>query len=959
MFLSKKLLAALFLAGCSASLLAQQLAPKPTQQRFNSKKSIAQKPPLSVEKKNWCMYDQLLEKKMEDPEYRRNMELFEKMIRKRSAQIEAESLEGQKATVYTIPVVFHIYHVGEALGQGHNIPTEQITSSVEALNRDFRRLATDGGVALGAGPDIEVEFCLATLDPDGNPTNGINRIDASGTGNYENIGIDEDVNGFELKALSKWPTDEYVNIWIVREINDQGEYGEWSGGTAGYAYPVSGSSSINPNVNPSFNPGDGIVVVNFSLGNDPSFNKGWNIYFNQKLNRTLTHEMGHHLNLRHTFHGGSCSEGDCSTEGDFVCDTPPTVLNSNCNSPACSGTQQVGNYMDYTGENCYDMFSAGQKTRMRAVLEGFSRSSLTSSMGCAAGFANADFEADDQIVPIGQTINFTDLSSISPAATSWTWDFGDGQGSSDQNPSHSYTTGGLKTVSLTVSNGSESDTETKVDYIFVNDEADGTIGGNCDTLKNYTDVEAEAFTTYRSNGEVVPGINGNGNEGYAEKFQNTGTYVFQEFLIAIAQITDLGSPSNITFNVYEESGNGTPGNVVTSGTLPFSGLTANSYNLVAFQEPVSVEGNFFIGWEFSPSVDTLGVFATQFRDNQYNSLFVKFNGGWGVFADPAYFSMAIETVPYDEFEVNIIESSQPSLDFCITERLLLEVEDPTNIISYDWSFSPDGNIANSTDPSPVVQFSGEGQKTITLEATGRCGGVKTDDLIAFGYAVPEFTAQIIDASCGNLDGSITLTPEGAAQYGYNWVGQSNATNQLDQVGAGTYTVEVDNGACVVTETFEIKEDANLIAGTFTVVNASCEEENGSVEVNLDQNGNFEFLWNGANTNGGNPLENLGPGSYTLQVKDENGCLVFEGDTTILNEGTIPNVDFSVNPDPIIENESATFSSATPGAGDHLWSFSGGLPNQTDPSFNLTFNDEGTVTVTLEITTPESCVNAET
>ena len=181
------------------------------------------------------------------------MQRFEEEIRKKVAYMQANQREGEKATVYTIPVVFHIMHLGEAVGVGNNIPESQITSSVEAMNRDFRRLATDNGIAQGAGPDMEIEFCLATTDPSGNPHSGINRVNASGTANYDNIGIDEDVNGDDIKALSKWSTNNYVNIWVVREINDQGDFGNWGGGTVGYAYPVSSSSATNPNVNPIFN----------------------------------------------------------------------------------------------------------------------------------------------------------------------------------------------------------------------------------------------------------------------------------------------------------------------------------------------------------------------------------------------------------------------------------------------------------------------------------------------------------------------------------------------------------------------------------------------------------------------------------------------------------------------------------------------------------------------------------
>ncbi len=67
------------------------------------------------------------------------------------------------------------------------------------------------------------------------------------------------------------------------------------------------------------------------------------------------------------------------------------------------------------------------------------------------------------------TVNFTDLSTFGP--TTWNWDFGDGVGTStQQNPSYNYTSYGTYTVSLTVTNAYGSDTETKLDYISVQEQ---------------------------------------------------------------------------------------------------------------------------------------------------------------------------------------------------------------------------------------------------------------------------------------------------------------------------------------------------------------------------------------------------------------------------------------------------------------------------------------------------------
>ena len=82
--------------------------------------------------------------------------------------------------------------------------------------------------------------------------------------------------------------------------------------------------------------------------------------------RTTTHEVGHYLNLRHIWGDGRCNRDD------FVSDTPTSdAPNYGCPSfptTNCRSTDMTMNYMDYTNDACMNMFSVGQKTRMRGVL---------------------------------------------------------------------------------------------------------------------------------------------------------------------------------------------------------------------------------------------------------------------------------------------------------------------------------------------------------------------------------------------------------------------------------------------------------------------------------------------------------------------------------------------------------------------------------------------------------------
>lgn len=104
----------------------------------------------------------------------------------------------------------------------------------------------------------------------------------------------------------------------------------------------------------------------------------------------------------------------------------------------------------------------------------------------------ADFSADVTSGQTPLTVNFTDLSTNTP--TSWAWDFGDGGTSTDQNPTHIYSTVGIYTVTLTATNVAGSDPETKVDYItagIVTADFSGTpLSGTEPLTVSFTDLSA-------------------------------------------------------------------------------------------------------------------------------------------------------------------------------------------------------------------------------------------------------------------------------------------------------------------------------------------------------------------------------------------------------------------------------------------------------------------------------------
>ena len=251
-----------------------------------------------------------------------------------------------------LPIVFHIVHTGA--GEENNISDEQIMSQVDVLNEEFA--------------DSKIQFCMAVRDPEGNPTNGITRYDASWNETYvlEGVSNGNDQDAWDQEEMKEaagcWNPDEYINFYVVNEIN--GNDGGW--GIQGFAY-----------LGPTGDCRDGVVCLYNVTGNVGTLKPG------RELGLTGVHEVGHHLSLWHTFSNtSSCtSETNCETQGDEVCDTPPTLPNNQgCGLPVCEDAQ-VENFMDYTEETCRELFTVGQAERMHECLQTV-RSGMLDNLAC-------------------------------------------------------------------------------------------------------------------------------------------------------------------------------------------------------------------------------------------------------------------------------------------------------------------------------------------------------------------------------------------------------------------------------------------------------------------------------------------------------------------------------------------------------------------------------------------------
>ena len=253
--------------------------------------------------------------------------------------------------IITISVVFHVVWKDVE----DNISYEQILSQMEVLNDDFRALNDQSNVPFGFQDDIadtEIEFCLAKRLPNGTATSGVIRTQT-----------EDSIIGLKQVLYTTSPavdSEHYMNVWVA----------DMGGG-------LNGMASFPGTATPEK---DGIVIDPNYVGTEGLAEDAEPYH----LGRTLTHEVGHYLNLIHVF--GPTTSGTCASD-DEVEDTPNaenTYLGM-CPSGiefSCESSDMWMNFMNFTDDECMSMFSNGQKARMIATLEGEHRVGLQNSEGC-------------------------------------------------------------------------------------------------------------------------------------------------------------------------------------------------------------------------------------------------------------------------------------------------------------------------------------------------------------------------------------------------------------------------------------------------------------------------------------------------------------------------------------------------------------------------------------------------
>lgn len=405
------------------------------------------------ETKPRCFADELLQKAIEkNPGFKGQMDhQDDEIITYKKKHLLQKSI----TKPIIIPVV--IYVINTSVGAVENLTDIRINSQIDALNNYFQNSGIQFCIATKNGVDP-----IPTLSGGTQITPGIIHITNAGLSTH-----DVATEQAQLVATA-WglSPQKFLRIWVVKDIVENG-----------VATNIGGYSMF-PGQSIVF---DGIVIkanvfgdINTCTNCPPGYNQG----------KTLAHEVGHYLNLHHTFYEG-CAEtttGNCETKGDRVCDTPPAIEYYGC-SPGYNSCNEINdlpddttNFMAYGGDNCINHFTTGQNERMYSAINLY-RSNLVSTDNliftgvCGSNnLLSATFDATNFSPCSGTTVTFSPLMTT---GVTYSWNFGDPASGANNfstlaNPSHIYTTATSSpyNVTLTITDGTQ--TVVQTNFIYVN-----------------------------------------------------------------------------------------------------------------------------------------------------------------------------------------------------------------------------------------------------------------------------------------------------------------------------------------------------------------------------------------------------------------------------------------------------------------------------------------------------------
>jgi PKD repeat protein len=841
----------------SLCLSAVLVIPVTAQRKYNPDNTL-QSTPLH----RCSTHEKMMELKAQDPDFD-NKRIAEEQKLQNWISKNYQQFAAKKA-ILTIPVVVQIF----GTTPNNAVTDNRVYEQLDVLNKDFRRLNSDTNKTPGAfksvSADCEIEFCLATKDPQGNTTTGIVR----------KTGSNSPTNG------DLWTPSQYLNI-LVYSIG---------GGTLGFTYL------------PSQAPNNGVHIGYQYFGKT-----GASAPYN--LGRTATHEVGHWFNLEHIW---GDDNGAC-TGSDQVSDTPnqanstggcpsfPKTDNCSPNSPGI----MFMNYMDYSNDNCMNMFTAGQKARMIAAINTYRPGLLNNGKcGTVAPTLKADFTSNFTTITEGNSVNFNDLSTGSPTTWAWTFTGGTPASSTSQNPTNIvYNVAGTYAVKLKVTNASAQDSVTKSSYITVLPAGSQL----CDTLSNFK--PNNTATLY---GVSVQNNCNNAGWGYlsghncyddrakVDRFAALpGGYTLSGVQIYFGAKHDGSGSSTIDINVWNESA-GKPGSIVATKTVPISSLQLYpNPTMITFTNPVSVTGPYYVGMAIKPNgtpQDTVAIITNTDPETSPGTAWEQFdNGSWYAYSDAT-----------NSWGVNVAHAIYPirCSNGTPCPNIVVSVTNSVNATCGGSNGSATVSAANGATPYTYnwsnnktgATVTGLAAGTYTVTATDNDGCTGTGTITITGSSAPNVSVTTVaETSQGACNGSATANPTGGTPpYTYQWA--ASAANQTTKTAtglcAGAYSVTVtDANGCTKAATGTVAVGPNGIAtnGLENKISVYPNPSQGNINIDFSLNESSDVVITVFNVIGEQlhtlrkeaikdinlnvDLSSYAKGLYFVEIKTNNGTVL--------------------------------------------------------------------------------------
>ena len=581
---------------------------------------------------------------------------------------------------------------------------------------------------------------------------------------------------------------------------------------------------------------------------------------------------------------------------------------------------------------------------------------IESNNGCADSITQvvtipelpvSDFSFVEQC--LGTPTCFTDLSSVvNSTVTQWSWDFGDGNVSTAQNPCNNYSTAGVYTVTLTT-----------------------TSAAGCTDIASYT---VNAFTDPTASFTTSPVC-----FGQATQFTNTSIGGLQtDWDFGDGNTSTLSNPVHTyatagTFNVTLTVTTGICSHfvtqVITVNPLPVAAFTSTPAcpNLnTNFTDISTVSSGTITGWEWDFINGTPSTSLVQ------NPIVVYSTGG----TNSATLIVTTNNGCKDTITNTVIIPFTPSANFSATSECLgtptcfTDLSTVTNSTITGWSYNfVDGSPLDLTQ-NPCHTYATAGTFLVELTATSADGCVSSpivNPVDVFGLPVASFTVNNV---CGNLEAIFVNTSTAAANYNWDFGNGNTSTlqNPTHQYAPGTYTVTLtissgsgcsdDVTGTVTVHPMPVADFSNINVCLNNVMNFT---DLSTISTGSITNWNWNFGDSQTSTlqNPSNTYAADGTYNVTLTVTTNNNCSNTTSASVVVFP--LPEVDFTATN--VCLNATTNFTNNTTinsgSIASYAWDFGDGVGTSTQLNPTYTYTSEGSFTVDLIAVSDNGCTSTNT